>query len=181
MKQDKTDQPGEMPEEMIDAASAYSKKLDLAYQEHAYQDFCEGWEAASVAIQALKEGKGMRWVKASDRAPDKRMNCFVMVFTPLQGGYNYKSTRLWDGKEWIDELNGQRERDKVIEWLDETQSDELEKVRAEAADYRKAIEDMNAQLDEFWNSGYSASVPNTFSKAISESQQRSGNIIAKYK
>lgn len=89
----------------------------IPYQQGVFEAF----EAVKRAFESIEQPDPHfpRWVKANERLPTCPQNCFVMVFTPLQGGYNYKSTRLWSGEAWIDELYAGTERDNVVEWLEE--------------------------------------------------------------
>lgn len=58
------------------------------------------------------------WVNVEDGIPANRQNCFVKIWTSLQGGYTYFGTRLFDGKEFICEDDSNKfNRDEVTQWL----------------------------------------------------------------
>src|SRR6185369_13997557 len=73
---------------------------------------------------------GMRWVKVSERLPDKRHNYFVKMKTPDEGrvypSYIYNTTCLFDGKTFVDDINVAKINygEEVVEWLDESPSPE---------------------------------------------------------
>jgi len=70
------------------------------------------------------------WIKTNDRNPEKRLNCFVYVHTPLQGGYDYRTTKVWDGNEW----EGVQMGEYVVSWLDESLSPSPEEIHRQTID-----------------------------------------------
>lgn len=71
----------------------------------------------------------MKWVKASERLPEKQHNYHVKVgydYNGAQGIWNTAS--LWNGNHWehpndYESWTGKPKKLNVIEWLDESQED----------------------------------------------------------
>lgn len=70
----------------------------------------------------------MKWIKASERLPEKRHNYFVKMLTPknsVMKQYVWNSTCVFDGEKFVDDINRGEllNGNTVVEWLDESGSD----------------------------------------------------------
>jgi len=69
--------------------------------------------------------QGLKWVKVSERLPEKRHNYFVKALSPnnaVINGYIWNATCLFDGEKFVDDINTHviENGNTVVEWLDES-------------------------------------------------------------